>query len=165
MYSVTDMSLYYRCLEIQKDLICIWKLLGDSCALLSALPEKYCKLKVASWLWKDSIFVSENTVELDSLLILRLASRSFCQAIAINSNMPELWYDLAFVYCSMVKLSETEKIKKHVRNLACSSVKKSILLDDKRWESWSLYGIILASKGEFPFKLIMIVLLFGRSFS
>ncbi|KAK6642788.1 hypothetical protein RUM43_004290 [Polyplax serrata] len=151
---VCQESVFYsvKCLEQQKDLICVWKLLGDCCILLSGLPDKYCFLKIPTWLHKGKSSDAEE-VTLDKVQILKLASRCYCQAIVINSRFANLWYDLAFAYNSLVRVSTGEESRKQMRNLACSAVKKSIQLDDSSWENWNLFGLILASKEIQNYKL------------
>ncbi|KAL0279062.1 UNVERIFIED_CONTAM: hypothetical protein PYX00_000699 [Menopon gallinae] len=136
-----------KCLEARKDLACIWKLLGDACVLFSDLPDKYVKLRVPTKMMSEQRRIREGQTEvvLNKTEVLILGSRSYCEALALNSDSSRLWYDLAICYNKMAVHSKLPEKKKEMRELACAAVKKSLLVNEKSWESWNMFGVISAS--------------------
>lgn len=142
---------------MRKDLICVWKLLGDACVLLSGLPDKYCQLNVANWLCSDTkIEDKQVTSKLKKPEILQLASRSYCHAVALNPGSLSLWYDLAIAYNELVDVKKTFESKKQMRHLALSAAKKSTQTNAASWEGWNLLGVIYSSLGKSFLSLIVV---------
>lgn len=138
----------FRALEMKKNFICLWKLLGDACVLISKLPEKYCHLTIPSWLCSKSEDNDSNDVALKCVDILELGVRCFCHAIALSPQLADLWYDLAVCYNCLADAVPSAHAKNTARVSALSAVKKCLKLNADSWSGLNLLGLLSMTSGQ-----------------
>ena len=75
-----EFSYCYRAVEERKDLSCLWKLVGDACALTAQLPDRYSQLCVTVWI-TDSLKDCEGEEDDEDDLIVLVKTNVFEQGI------------------------------------------------------------------------------------
>ncbi|NP_001153421.1 tetratricopeptide repeat domain 37 isoform X1 [Nasonia vitripennis] len=122
--------------------LCNWKLLGDICYNVAALPEKYCYLTVVPELVQSD---SKNfNITITQKDILLLASRCYCRALSMSKNSPLLWHDLSRCYFAQLHL-DTSIDPNEIANKSLAAAKEAVKIDPSNWFHWNLLGVICMS--------------------
>lgn len=105
-----------RACQLNPDLVCIWKCLGDVFSSFSGIPDSYiCDVVVPEQL-KNS---SESIEVTNKLSLLVLGERSYSICLKQHSEDPNLWYDLG--------LNLHHQVKVQSRDVGSSMAKSSSL--------------------------------------
>ncbi|XP_032686665.1 tetratricopeptide repeat protein 37 [Odontomachus brunneus] len=128
---------------LRSDLSCNWKLLGDVCYRIAAMPRKHCYLKVKPILIKSDS--AEKHIKIKGDETLKLAIRCFCRALSLAQNSALLWHDLACCYSMQLQRNSTIN-KSDVTAKCLAAAKQAIKLCPQSWLHWNLLGVICVSQ-------------------
>ncbi|KAG8598337.1 hypothetical protein GDO81_002570 [Engystomops pustulosus] len=134
-----------RAVQQRPDLLCLWKLLGDSCTCLHLVSPIKVRVNVLGAL------VGQNTDSklLNKSEILELGGRCYGRALKLQSSA-NLWCDLGINYYYQAEhlllsdqagSNQSELLEKSVQ-----CIKKSIMMESSNHQYWNALGVICCSK-------------------
>ncbi|XP_014485629.1 PREDICTED: tetratricopeptide repeat protein 37 [Dinoponera quadriceps] len=127
---------------IRSDLSCNWKLLGDVCYRIAAMPGKHCYLRVKPILIRSDS--AEKHIKIKGEETLKLSIRCFCRALSLAQNSALLWHDLACCYSMQLRRNSTIN-KSDVAARCFAAAKQAVKLCPQSWLHWNILGVICMS--------------------
>ncbi|XP_014213900.1 tetratricopeptide repeat protein 37-like [Copidosoma floridanum] len=127
----------------KSDFLCIWKMLGNVCYNVAALPEKYCFLDVVPGLIQSDSQDDYALIKRKDIFLL--AIRCYCRALSMSKSSSLLWHDLARCYFAQLNLDSLSDAKEVVKK-SLAAAKEAVKLDPYNWFHWNLLGAICMSK-------------------
>ncbi|KAM3940662.1 superkiller complex protein 3 isoform 1-T2 [Leptodactylus fuscus] len=134
-----------RAVQQRPDLLCLWKLLGDSCTCLHQVSPAKARVNVLGAL------VGQNTEQklLNKSEILELGGRCYGRALKLQSSA-NIWCDLGINYFYQAQhllLSDhAESNQSEILEKSVQCIKKSIMMDSSNHQYWNSLGVICCSK-------------------
>ncbi|XP_056393771.1 SKI3 subunit of superkiller complex protein [Hyla sarda] len=134
-----------RAIQQRPDLLCLWKLLGDSCTCLHLVSSAKVRVNVMGAL------VGQKTDEklLNKSEILELGGRCYGRALKLQPTA-NIWYDLGINYfyqAQHLQLSDPEgNNQRDLLEKSVQCIKKSIMMDSSNHQYWNALGVICCSK-------------------
>ncbi|KAJ8681556.1 hypothetical protein QAD02_017348 [Eretmocerus hayati] len=123
---------------LKKDLLCIWKLLGDVFYHVAILPKKYCYLLVVPELMSSE---SRENMTVAQTEIFLLSIRCYSRALNMSKSSSFLWHDLARCYLAQILLDNSVEREK-IASKCFASAKEAVKIDPSSWAHWNLLGVI-----------------------
>ncbi|KAM4050000.1 superkiller complex protein 3 isoform 2-T3 [Anomaloglossus baeobatrachus] len=135
-----------RAVQQRPDLLCLWKLLGDSCSCLHLVSPAKVRVHVMG------AIVGQNTDQklLNKSEILELGARCYGRALKLQPSA-NIWCDLGINYFYQAQHSlisdnagsnQTDLLEKSVQ-----CIKKAIMMDSGNHQYWNALGVISCSNG------------------
>ncbi|XP_066459101.1 superkiller complex protein 3 [Eleutherodactylus coqui] len=134
-----------RAVQQRSELLCLWKLLGDSCTCLHLVSPAKVKLSVLG------VLVGQNTPQklLNKPELLELGGRCYGRALKLQSSA-NIWCDLGINYFYQAQhLLFSDPAGRNHSDLLEKSVqciKKSIMMDSSNHQYWNALGVVCCSK-------------------
>ncbi|XP_063309755.1 superkiller complex protein 3 [Pelobates fuscus] len=135
-----------RGIQERPDLVCLWKLLGDSCTCLHLVSPAKVAVHVPG-----ALFGQNQGLQLtDKSNILELGGRCYGRALKLQPSA-NLWCDLGINYYYQAQQSPDSDSKTDgpgdllERSLQC--IKKAVMVDSGNHKYWNALGVISGSKG------------------
>lgn len=138
----------YRALLIDNRYALIWKLFGDLCLFIAAMPEEMSYISLPSNIFN----VSQKNYEVKGLQLYTYSRRCYSQALnitskktSLNSAQKYIWYDIARCYLKNALNMDIDKNEQlEFKSKAEQAIKKCLLLDPQNKDFWNTMGIIEA---------------------
>ncbi|CAN7937754.1 unnamed protein product [Ixodes hexagonus] len=124
-----------RAIALQGQLVCLWKVLGDTCLLPSILGVSWATLRLPDSLL-DGVVPSNSPGQL-----LRASQRFYTKALGLKPRLASLWHDLG------ISLWLEARVTKSGFGRALASLRNAIKLSPKQHTYWNSLGVAAASAG------------------
>ncbi|XP_069819036.1 superkiller complex protein 3 [Dendropsophus ebraccatus] len=134
-----------RAIQQRPDLLCLWKLLGDSCTCLHLVSPARVRVNVMGAL------VGQNTDQklLNKSEILELGGRCYGRALKLQPSA-NIWCDLGINYFHQAQhlqlSSPEENNQSDLLEKSVQCIKKSIMMDSGNHQYWNALGVLCCSK-------------------
>ncbi|XP_075693260.1 superkiller complex protein 3 isoform X2 [Rhinoderma darwinii] len=134
-----------RAVQQRPDLLCLWKLLGDTCTCLHLVSPAKVRVNVLGAL------VGQNTGPklLNKSEILELGGRCYGRALKLQPSA-NIWCDLGINYfyqAQHLRISDHQgSNQSDLLEKSVQCVKKSIMMDSSNHQYWNALGVICCSK-------------------
>ncbi|ELT99404.1 hypothetical protein CAPTEDRAFT_188519 [Capitella teleta] len=132
-------ALLTRAATKRPDLSCVWKLLGDACGMLHALPAELVKLQVPNALLSSE---TQGHSVLGQRELLALAVRCYGMALKQQPQVSALWHDLGVAYWRHSHLSLDQRASLAEKGL--HAMRKAVSLQPSNAAHWNTLGVIAA---------------------
>ncbi|XP_060880067.1 superkiller complex protein 3 [Metopolophium dirhodum] len=138
----------YKALLIDNRYALLWKLFGDLCLFMAAMPKELSFIYLPSNIFNKS----QESYEVRDLQLYTYSRRCYSQALNITSKKMSLnpaqkyiWYDLAKCYLTNALNTDIDKNERiEFKSKAELAIKKCLSLDPKNKDFWNTMGIIEA---------------------
>lgn len=138
----------YKALMINNRYALIWKLFGDLCLFIAAMPEEFSCICLPSNIFSSS----SGSYEVKGLQLYTYSRKCYSQAlnmtskkVSLNSAQKYIWYDIAKCYLNNALNIDIEKNERlEFKSKANQAIKKCLSLDPKNKDFWNTMGIINA---------------------
>ncbi|XP_073534422.1 superkiller complex protein 3 [Phyllobates terribilis] len=133
-----------RAVQQRPDLLCLWKLLGDSCSCLHLISPAKVRVHVMG------AIVGQNTAQklLNKSEILELGGRCYGRALKLQPSA-NIWYDLGISYFYQAQHSlisdHTGSNQHDLLEKSVQCIKKAIMMDSSNHQYWNALGVISCS--------------------
>ncbi|XP_040277485.1 tetratricopeptide repeat protein 37 isoform X1 [Bufo bufo] len=134
-----------RAVQQRPDLLCLWKLLGDSCTCLHLVSPTKVRVNVLGAL------VGQNTGQklLNKSEILEIGGRCYGRALKLQPSA-NIWCDLGMNYYYQAQLlllsDHTRSNQNALLEKSVQCIKKSIMMDSSNHQYWNALGVVCCSK-------------------
>ncbi|KAM9328956.1 superkiller complex protein 3 [Gastrophryne carolinensis] len=135
-----------RAVQQRPDLVCVWKLLGDTCTSLHAISPSKVRINVLAAL----VGQNKGHQVMNKSEVLELGARCYGRALKLQPAA-NIWCDLGINYYYQAQhrmhsgIQETDPSDLLERSVQC--IKKSVIMDSSNHQYWNTLGVVSCSKG------------------
>ncbi|KAM8960803.1 superkiller complex protein 3 [Pelodytes ibericus] len=135
-----------RAIQQRPDLLCLWKLLGDTCTCLHLVSPSKVKMNVPGAL----VGQNEGLHIMGKSSILELGGRCYGRALKLQPTA-NLWCDLGINYYyqaqSLLDCDNRRNDSADLLERSIQCIKKAVMMDSGNHQYWNTLGVVSCSKG------------------